>query len=122
PEIGDVNDVLVADLRRSFGFDQKALGRSLVALRVFDAQYFDRDSLVDDRVASRVDRPHPALAEERLDQVAPINGGSDERILPRARIRWQACAVTRAELHSVRVMDVALRTRLHDTLVYHIPL
>ena len=120
-EVGDVDDVLVPDLRRRLGLDQEPLDRGGV-LRVLLLEHLDGDALVDDGVARGVDEAHAALADHRLDDVAPVDGRADQRVvhgLRLVRIRRQAVAVARAELNYVGVVDIARATGLHGPIIYH---
>ena len=61
-EVGDVDDVLVADRRRELRLLLEARDDRL-ALRVLLEQHLHRDALADQRVRRLVDRAHAALAD-----------------------------------------------------------
>ena len=68
-EVGDVDDVLVADRRRELRLLLEARDDRF-ALRVLLEQHLDRDALADQRVRRLVDRAHAALADLARDEVA----------------------------------------------------
>ena len=78
-EVGDVDDVLVADRAREPRLLQQA--RDEVALRdELLQQHLHRDALADDGVLGLVDRAHAALADAAHDLVAVRQDGADQRI------------------------------------------
>jgi hypothetical protein len=78
-EVGDIDDVAVADLRRRLGFLDEALYRRRV-LRCFFAEDLDRDRLVDEHVAGLVDHAHATFSEPRFDGVSAIDRGAEQRV------------------------------------------
>ncbi len=75
-EVADVDDVPIADCTRGACFLEEAL-IGLVIRRPLAPEHLDRDSLVDNLVAARVNDSHAAFAEDALDQVAPVDGPAD---------------------------------------------
>ena len=76
-EVGDVDDVLVADRRRELRLLLEARDDRF-ALRVLLEQDLDRDALADQRVRRLVDRAHAALADLARDEVATRERRADE--------------------------------------------
>jgi hypothetical protein len=79
-EVGDVDDVLVADRRRQPGLLLEARDHLLLA-RVLVEQDLDRDPLADERVGRLVDRAHAALADLAGHHVAARQGRADQIFL-----------------------------------------
>jgi hypothetical protein len=79
-EVGDVDDVLVADR----GGEPRLLLEprdDLILARVLVEQDLDRDALADQRVGGLVDRAHAALADLARDVVAAEQGLADQLVL-----------------------------------------
>ena len=76
-EVGDVDDVGVADARGGARLAPEALDQVLL-LRVDRVQDLDRDALADLDVLAGVDRAHAALADLAQDAVAVLDHPSDE--------------------------------------------
>ena len=75
-EVGDVDDVRIADARRRLRLEHEAIEDLLVA-GVFAPKDLDGDPLADDRVAGRIDHAHSALAEDLVDDVATLESLAD---------------------------------------------
>ncbi len=78
-EIGDVDDVLVADPRGGLGLVQEALDE-LAATRVLVVEDLERDDLLEHDVAREVHRAHATLADASLDPVALGQDSADQRV------------------------------------------
>ena len=92
-EVGRRGDVRVVDVRRRHRLALEArddLGQA-AHLRV---QHLHREALAHVGVLGLVDRAHPALADEPLDEVAPAEGRADERLRP-ARTEARAVRLAR---------------------------
>ena len=100
-EVGDVDDVLVADRRRELRLLLEARDDRF-ALRVLLEQDLDRDALADQRVRRLVDRAHAALADLARDEVATRQ---------RRRRSSSAARLRRAAGVPARGVSVPLRSR-----------
>ena len=86
-EVGDVDDVLVADRRRELRLLLEPRDDRF-ALRVLLEQHLHRDALADQRVRRLVDRAHAALADLARDEVAARQRRADRaRCVQRRRAR-----------------------------------
>ena len=75
-EVGDVDDVLVADLRGRLGLLHEARDQVGLAREVF-RQDLERDLLLDEDVLGEVDDAHAAFAELADDAVAIGDGRAE---------------------------------------------
>ncbi|MFO0654839.1 MAG: hypothetical protein U0787_07150 [Polyangia bacterium] len=117
-EIGDVDDVAVADFRSGLGFLDEALHRRRVLCCLF-AQDFYRHRLVDEHMAGLVDHAHAAFTQPRFDGISTIDCGAKQRVCLDffgARGAGQRRPIPRAKLKHVRVLDLTLGTSLHSRL------
>ena len=85
-EVGDVDDVRVADARRRPRLAPEALDQVLLR-RVREVQDLDRDDLADLDVLAGVDRPHAPLADLAQDAVAAVDDPPREVDRQRCRRR-----------------------------------
>jgi hypothetical protein len=79
-EVGDVDDVGVADARRRLGLLHEALDRAGVA-RDLALEHLHRQRPLDDQVARGEHHAHAALADLALDQVAPVERHPDQLVV-----------------------------------------
>jgi len=114
-EIGDVDDVLVADSRRALGLLTEA-GNDFRAPRQVIAKDLDRHALIDISMKALVDQPHAAFADAAFHHVAAGQHDADQRIVrvDRAdvhlRRRHETCGIDGAEYLSPAVINSAGRT------------
>ncbi|MEZ4298249.1 MAG: hypothetical protein R3B70_25070 [Polyangiaceae bacterium] len=116
PEIGHLDDVPALDAVGGLRLADEALQHALGLLGA-RAQHLHRERLAHDDVAAPVHHAHAALADERLDEVPPVDRLADELFGP-------ACAPCgeRHEPHPValavravgRVLGRARRADLHS--------
>jgi hypothetical protein len=115
-EVGDVDDVIVADQRGRARLPEEALHVGRVAA-VIGAQDLDRDLLADDHVRRQVHRAHAALADQAQQLVALAQQRADQRLglVPRVlaarRQQGLARARRRHELEVVVLLDLDLVRR-----------
>src|SRR6185369_12179353 len=86
PEVGDVDDVLVADARGALGLLHEA-AHEIGPAREIGEEDLERDLLLDDHVLGEVDEAHPPLAQLLQDAVAVRKNLAEERILAERRRR-----------------------------------
>jgi hypothetical protein len=102
-DVGDRDDVVVADPRRAARLAVKSADR-LAVLGVAIEDDLDRDPLVEPDVVGLVDRAHPALADQPLDQIPAVELPADQRI--RNALVDDRAAVDRAEPLALGVLAV----------------
>ena len=85
-EIADLDDVSATNRVGRLRLANEALKHALRPIHS-RLENLHRRSLADDDVPARVDRTHPAPADEALDFVAPVDGLAHERLGPRADAR-----------------------------------
>ena len=82
PEVGDVDDVLVADPRRALRLLQEPLDQVGPPRQILE-QDLERHPLLDERVLGLVDGAHPALADLADDSIPIRQHLADQRIVSR---------------------------------------
>ncbi len=95
PEVVDVDDVRMGELRRRLRFVREALDE-VVVLGVLIAQHLDRDPAAQQRVGTAVHERHPARPEDAVDPIAVVEDllGLHGLILAYFRVRASATRKT----------------------------